>query len=74
MTKNIYGFHVKYPYSCQILMKLEFSQQIFEKYLEYQISLNPFSGRKVFLCRQTDGWTDRHAESNSRFSRFCEGA
>jgi len=27
------GLHVKYRcYSCQILMKLEFSRQIFEKY------------------------------------------
>jgi len=27
------GLHVKYRYSCQILMSLEFSQQIFEKTL-----------------------------------------
>jgi len=55
-------------------MKLEFSRQILEKYSKYQILLNPSSGRKVFLCSQTDGWTDRHDESNSRFSRFCESA
>ena len=26
------GLHVKYRYCCQILMKLEFSRHIFEKY------------------------------------------
>jgi hypothetical protein len=30
------GLHVKYRYSCQILMKLECSRQIFEK---YQVSI-----------------------------------
>jgi hypothetical protein len=24
--------------------------------------------------RQTDGWTDRHDEANSRFLQFCERA
>ena len=33
IIENAIGFHVKYPYSCPILMKLEFSKQILEKYL-----------------------------------------
>jgi len=37
-----------------------------------QISLNPSSRRRVFLCRQTDGWTDRHDEANGSFLQFCE--
>ena len=28
------GRHVKYPYSCQVLMKLEFYRQVFEKYIK----------------------------------------
>ena len=28
--KMYFGLHVKYIYACQILMKLEFSRQIFE--------------------------------------------
>ena len=31
------GIHVKYHYSCRILMKLEFSRQIFEKYSNIQL-------------------------------------
>jgi len=29
------GLRVKYRYSCQMLMKLEFSRQIFEKILKF---------------------------------------
>jgi hypothetical protein len=32
IVKMLIGIHVKYRYCCQILMKLEFSLQIFEKY------------------------------------------
>ena len=33
----ITGLHVKCRYSCQILMKLEFSRQLLEKMLKYDI-------------------------------------
>jgi len=53
-------------YSCPILMKLEFSGQIFEKSLDIGFHENPSSGSRVF-----------HAgghEVNSRFAQFCERA
>ena len=46
-------------YSCPILMKLEFSQQIFEKYSNIKFRKNPSSGSRVVPCGQMDGRTDR---------------
>jgi len=57
-------------YSCQILMKLESSRQIFQKYLNIKFYENPSGGKRVVPC----GRTDRHDEANSRFSQFCETA
>jgi hypothetical protein len=54
-------------------MKLEFSQQIFEKKrLKYQvfIKIRPV-GAELF---HVDGRRDKHDEANSRFSQFCERA
>ena len=42
-------------YSCQILMNLEFSRQIFEKYLNMKFHENPSSGsRASFLADRQD--------------------
>jgi len=45
-------------------MKLEFSQQIFEKYINIKFHENPPSGSRAVPCgqknRRTDGRTDRH--------------
>jgi hypothetical protein len=43
-------------YSCQVLMKLEFSQQIFEKKLNIKFHQNPSSGSRVVSCGRMD-WT-----------------
>jgi len=40
-------------YSCQISVKLEFSEQVFEKYSNVKFHENP-SGRNRVLCAQTD--------------------
>jgi hypothetical protein len=45
-------------YFCQILMKIEFSQKIFEKYTNSKFHENPSSGSRVVPCIQTDGRTD----------------
>ena len=45
-------------YSCQILLKLEFTRQIFEKYSNIKFHENPSSGSRVSPCGQTDRWTD----------------
>jgi len=39
-------------------MKLEFSQQIFEKYTNINFHEHMFSANKIVLCGQTDGQTD----------------
>jgi hypothetical protein len=64
------GLHVKYRYCCQILVKVEFSRQFFEKSSKYQILLKirPV-GAELFHAA---GQTDRHDEANSPFSQFCE--
>jgi hypothetical protein len=51
-------------------MKLEFSQQIFEKSSNNKFHQYPSSESRVVPC----GWTDRYDEANSRFSQFCERA
>jgi hypothetical protein len=62
-------------YSCQIVKKLDFYRQIFEKYSYIKfLHVNPSSWGRVVPRGQTDGRTDRHAEANSRFSQFCERA
>jgi hypothetical protein len=41
-----------------ILMKLEFSRQIFEKSSDIKFHQNPSSGRRVVPCEQIDRRTD----------------
>ena len=52
--KMYVGLHVKYPYSCPILKKLEFSRQIFEKSPNVKLHANPSSGSWVVPCGRTD--------------------
>ena len=53
-------------YSCQILIKFEFSLQVFEKY-SIKFHENPPSGSWIVPC----GQTDRH-EANSCSLQFYE--
>jgi len=48
-------------------MKLEFSQQIFERYSNIQFHENPCNGSQVVPCGGTAVCLDRHDEANSRF-------
>jgi len=41
-------------YSCQILIQLEFSRQIFEKSSNIRFNKNPPSGSRVVPCGRTD--------------------
>ena len=43
-------------------MKLQFSQQIFEKYSNIRLHKNPFSGSRVVPRGQTDGQTHRQTD------------
>jgi len=45
-------------YSCQILMKLEYSWQIFEKYSNIKFYVNLVRGSRVVSWGRTDGRTD----------------
>jgi hypothetical protein len=56
--KCIFVFMQSTYYSCPILMKLEFSRQIFEKYSKIKYYENPTSGSRVVSRGQTDGRTD----------------
>jgi hypothetical protein len=57
-------------YSCQMLIKLIASRQIFLEYTNIKFHENPSSGSRVVPC----GRTDVHDETNSHFSQFCERA
>ena len=57
-------------YFCQILMKLEFSRQIFKKMLKYQIFMKIHPVGAELFCADSQ----RRDETNSRFSQFCERA
>jgi len=55
----------------QILMKLDFSGQIFEKYSNVKINDDPFSCSRFFHAdRRTDWQAERYDEANSLFSQF----
>jgi hypothetical protein len=45
-------------YSCQILIKIGLSQQIFEQYSDTKFNLNPSSGSRVIPYVQMGGRTD----------------
>jgi hypothetical protein len=51
--------------SCQILIELEFSRHIFEKYPNIQFHENLSSGRRVVSSGRMDG----HDKANSSFSQ-----
>jgi hypothetical protein len=55
-------------YYWHILMKLVFSQHIFEKYTNIKFYENLFSWSHVVPC----GQMNRRDETNSSFSQFCE--
>ena len=58
---------------CQILVEIEISRQIFEKFPNIKFHENPSSGSRV-LCGRTDrqSQTEEHDEGNSRFLQFRE--
>ena len=55
-------------YSCQISMKLEFSQKILGKNIQMPdlMKIRPV-GAEVCPCE----WTERYDEAIDRFSQFC---
>ena len=68
--EDVYWSSYTSRYSCQILMKLEFSIPTFEKYSNIKFKENPSTESRVVPC----GRTDRLEEANCHFSQFCERA
>jgi hypothetical protein len=64
MIINVHRFS-RTCYFCPILMKLEFSPQIFEKFSNIKFHENPSSGSQVVHAY-------RHDEANNHPSQFCE--
>jgi hypothetical protein len=60
------GLDLSTLYSCPIVMKLEFSQYIFEKSSNSTFQENLSGESRVVPCVRTD----RHGEADSRFSQF----
>jgi hypothetical protein len=60
------SLQVKCPYYCLILMKLEFSRQIFQKFSDVNVHAYPSSESRVVPCGRKGGQTDSHDEANSR--------
>jgi hypothetical protein len=52
------GLYCTVPAFCQVLMRLEFSRHIFEKYSNIKFHANPSSGSRVVSRDQTDGRTE----------------
>jgi hypothetical protein len=48
------GLHVNACYSFPILMKLECSEQFFEKYSNIKFHQSPSSGSRIIPCGRTD--------------------
>jgi hypothetical protein len=57
-------------YSCNILIKLEFSGEVLENSSNIKFHRNLSSGSRAVSCGQTDG----HDEANSPFSQLYECA
>jgi hypothetical protein len=70
------GLLAQYLLFSQILMKLEFSLLISEKFsnIEKELHANPFSGSLFVPCGEREGQKDRHDRDDSRSSQFCARA
>jgi len=64
--QNVCGSSCTVPYCCQILIKLEFCQHIFEKYCNIKFMDYPSSGNRVCPF----GQTDNHDEATSRLGSW----
>jgi hypothetical protein len=64
------GLHVQYRYSCQILMKPELAQKIFEKSPNIKFYENPSSGSRVVPRGRTDEQTNGRIEVTKPIDAF----
>jgi len=75
-SKCILVFISRTRYSRQILMKIEFSRQILEKYSNTKFHENPSSGNQVVPCGQTEVtkliMAFRNFANAPKNERFCD--
>ena len=64
--KGTYVFFQNTRYSCQILMKLEFSRHIFEKYIPNFVKIRPVEAVLFYQDGRTDGKTDRQKDMTTQ--------
>jgi hypothetical protein len=64
--KCVFVFIQSTRYSCQILMKLEFPHQIFEKYSSMKFHENPSSENRVVQCERMDRQRDERTDGQKR--------
>jgi hypothetical protein len=70
MIKNVYWPSCNCPhYSCQMLIKLEFSRQIFEKHPNIKFYENSSNGSRFFSMRK-DGRTGGQTDSTKLIVAF----
>jgi hypothetical protein len=74
IKKMCTGLDVSYRLLFQILIKLEFPRQIFEKNSNIKFHGTPSIGGRVVRCWRTDGRTYRQDENNSRFRNFANAS
>jgi len=58
-------------YFCYILMKVEFSRQIYENHSNIKFHENRSSRCRILTDGRADGQSDKRTETNSRISQFC---
>ena len=64
LSKNAYWSYCTAPAFCQILVRLEFSRHIFEKYSSIKFHANPSSESRVVSREQTDGQTMTYRQTD----------
>ena len=69
-SKMYIGRHATALYSCQMLMKLEFSRQMFEKHSNIKFHENPSNGNRVFPCEKIDARTGGQTDSTKLIVPF----
>jgi hypothetical protein len=74
--KKVYFFTKSTRYSCPLLMKIEFSLHIFEKYPNVKFHEDQSSDSRVFPCGHTYGQVEGQTERTkpiATFSNFANG-
>jgi hypothetical protein len=74
LTYMCLGFHENYPLFLSDFNGSWIFSMDFRKIFNYILPRNGSGGRQCISRGRTDGQTDRHADANSRKSRFCEQA